>query len=206
MPIAIKPVVVDLFHGDNVSDFKLTAKAGVLGVIHKATEGLSYKDPTYKLRKNLALDAGLLWGAYHFLRPDNMQAQCDFFLNTVQPDEHTLVALDHEDRKVPLVDAIKFLHDVNNALGRKAVLYSGFLIKEQLGNKPDPWLGSHRLWLAQYGTAPKWPKAWDSYWLLQFTGDGVGPKPHEMPGITTKGIDINSYSGTPDQLKAEWAT
>jgi hypothetical protein len=36
-------------------------------------------------------------------------------------------------------------------LSRKAVLYSGFLIKEQLGNRIDSYLAAHRLW--QHSTA-----------------------------------------------------
>jgi hypothetical protein len=36
------------------------------------------------------------------------------------------------------------------------------------------------------------PKAWDSYTLLQYTGDGEGPLPHDAPGITIPGgVDNN---------------
>ena len=42
--------------------------------------------------------------------------------------------------------------------------------------------------------------------LWQFTGDGIGPQPHALPGIATRGIDINSYTGTREQLALDWAS
>ena len=45
-------------------DSKLTT--GIVGVIHKATQGTTYVDETYASRRVEALACGLLWGAYHF--------------------------------------------------------------------------------------------------------------------------------------------
>jgi GH25 family lysozyme M1 (1,4-beta-N-acetylmuramidase) len=92
-----------------------------------------------------------------------------------------------------------------DAVGRKAVLYSGFLIKEQLDDRIDGFLAAHRLWLAQYGPRPVTPRNWPSAWLWQFTGDGVGPKPHSIPGIVDTGIDINHFDGDAVKLAAEWS-
>ena len=151
------------------------------------------------------MNAGLLWGAYHFLRPVSIPAQVDFFLRIAAPDNMTLLALDHEDERVPLIDAKEFLLRVEDAVGRKAVLYSGFLIKEQLGNRIDSYLAAHRLWLAQYGPRPVTPRNWSSAWLWQFTGDGIGPKPHSVPGIVDTGVDINHFDGDAAKLAAEWS-
>jgi hypothetical protein len=42
--------------------------------------------------------------------------------------------------------------------------------------------------------------------MIQFTDDGVGPGPHQVPGIVIEGgIDPNHYGGSAEQLKAEWA-
>ena len=106
---------------------------------------------------------------------------------------------------VPLINAKEFLLRVEDAVGRKAVLYSGFLIEEQLGNRIDSHLAAHRLWLAQYGPRPVTPRNWSSAWLWQFTGDGVGPKPHSIPGIVDTGIDINHFDGDAVKLTAEWS-
>ena len=204
-PVAINPLVVDLSHHNDVADFGKVKAAGYAGIIHKATEAIGFVDKMYTIRRGPAMNAGLLWGAYHFLRPVSIPAQVDFFLKIAAPDNTTLLALDHEDERVLLINAKEFLLRVEDAVGRKAVLYSGFLIKEQLGDRMDAYLAAHRLWLAQYGPRPVTPRNWPSAWLWQFTGDGVGPRPHSIPGIVDTGIDINHFDGDAAKLAAEWS-
>ena len=154
--------MVDLSHHNDVADFGKVKAAGIAGIIHKATEATSFADNMYAVRRGDATNAGLLWGAYHFLRPVSIPAQVDFFLKIAAPDNATLLALDHEDGRVPLIDAKEFLLRVEHAVGRKAVLYSGFLIKEQLNDRIDSFLAAHRLWPAQYGIRPVTPLNWPS--------------------------------------------
>jgi lysozyme len=158
--VAINPLVVDLSHHNDVADFGAVKADGIAGVIHKATEGVSFTDNLYDSRRGRALGVGLLWGAYHFLRPGSIAAQVDFFLKIAAPDDTTLLALDHEDKRVALIDAKEFLLRVKDAVGRKPVLYSGSVIKEQLGSRIDGYLAAHRLWLAQYGPRPVTPRNW----------------------------------------------
>jgi lysozyme len=203
--VVINPLVVDLSHHNDVADFAAVKAAGMAGIIHKATEGVGFIDKLYADRRGRALGVGLLWGAYHFLRPGSIATQVDFFLKVAAPDETTLLALDHEDERVALIDAKEFLLRVEDAVGRRPVLYSGSVIKEQLGSRIDGYLAAHRLWLAQYSPRPVTPRNWPSAWLWQFTGDGLGPKPHSVPGIVDSGIDINSYEGDAMKLAAEWS-
>jgi GH25 family lysozyme M1 (1,4-beta-N-acetylmuramidase) len=144
-PVAINPLVVDLSHHNEVADFDKIKAAGIAGIIHKATEAIGFVDNMYAVRRGPAMNAGLLWGAYHFLRSVSIQAQVDFFLKIAAPDNTTLLALDHEDERVLLINAKEFLLRVEDVVGRKAVLYSGFLIKEQLGDRMDAYLAAHRL-------------------------------------------------------------
>jgi lysozyme len=203
------PVIVDLSHFDDVQDWDAVKKFGILGVINKATEGSGMIDKTYAIRRKPARDHDILYGAYHFLRPGDPVAQADHFLDVAlsvdQPDE-LLLALDHEDRKVPLADAKKWLQRVLDKAERRAVLYSGFLIKEQLGSGHDPFLAQHRLWLSHFSSHPVCPPNWKAPWIIQFTGDGEGPPPHQVPGISIPGgIDLNHYGDGPAKLKVEWA-
>jgi lysozyme len=203
----INPKVVDIYRLDSVSSFEKAHEFGIRGVIHKATEGATLTDRLYAQRRVAALDAGMLWGAYHFLRPGDMAGQAHRFIDEAQPTEAALLAADHEDPRVSLSDLFEFLHEIETEAGRKAVLYSGFLIKEQLGggtNSIREYIASHRLWLCQYGPAPKWPSIWPKPWLWQYTGDGSGPAPHEVPGIQDK-MDVNSYEGSDEDLAASWA-
>lgn len=204
-----KPVIVDLSHFDDVKDWDAVKAFGILGVINKATEGPGMIDKTFAIRRKPASDHGILYGGYHFLRPGDPVAQADHFLDVIAsvagPNE-LLLALDHEDRHVPLANAGAWLKRVFDKTGRRPILYSGFLIKEQLGARHDPFLAQHRLWLSHFSAHPVWPVNWTAPWIIQFTGDGQGPGPHQVPGILIDGgIDLNHYGDTPERLKAEWA-
>lgn len=208
---AVKPMVVDIYHGDIVQDFAKAKAFGIQGIIHKSSQGTAYADDEYARRRPQAIAAGLLWGAYHFLNNGNIEAQATYFLECANPDAHTLLAADFEDsgRRTPsLAQLREFLTIIDDKIGRPCVLYSGNLIKEMLGTRVDPFFAKRRLWLAQYGTKWKVPPSWETPWLWQYTGDGVGPLPHKIPGIPGASwtLDINSYSGTPDELAKEWAS
>src|SRR5258705_9787019 len=142
--------VVDIYHGDRVSSFKKAADFDIWGIIHKATTGATGKDAKYPTRRNPAASAGLLWGAYHWGTKVDVAKQVKNFLDYAEPDQNTLVALDFErtgGNTMTLDQAREFLTGIEEELQRKAVLYSGELIKATLGRKKDPLFGSHRLWL-----------------------------------------------------------
>lgn len=194
----MKPVVVDLSHWNSPTDFKAAYASGIRGIIHKATEGTWYKDDKYNLARQKAADAGILWGAYHFFRPGNVEGQVEYFLNFAQPDEHTLLALDHEDHKCSVADVEKFLRLVEEKTKRSCVLYSGHVIKEQLGSNKNEFLGKHRLWLAQYSSTATTQVSWDHYWLWQYS-ESTG-----VPGLGNP-VDVNFYAQDETQLANEWA-
>lgn len=201
------PAVVDLYHRSIVTDFAAARAAGVRGIIHKATTGTSGRDELYDDRRAAAQEAGLLWGAYHWGTARSPAEQVENFLGWARPDDHTLVALDYEpspNNQMTLDGAREFLERVQDKLGRRAVLYSGHLIKEQLGSRVDPFFGAHRLWLAQYSGRAVVQPSWTTYWLWQYS-DG----PAQVPGIPGDGaghVDRSHYAGSAEQLAAEWAS
>lgn len=211
----INPKVIDIYHGDTVTDFTKAHAFGIRGVIHKATQGIRITDPLYALRRKQAGAAGMLWGAYHFNSGEDVTAQVRHFLSVADPDPNTLLALDFEDNPhndMTLAQARQWLELVAEHTQRRPWLYSGNRIKETLaGADADTraFFGKHRLWLPQYAAAPQLldaggkPLPWTTAHLWQFTGDGRGPQPHHVPGIGSN-IDINSYDGTDDALAADW--
>lgn len=215
MTISLK--VLDLshhnagIHGGDI-DFAAIAAFGIKGVILKSSQGTTNVDRTYAARFAAARAAGLLVGAYHFADASPPDDQVDHFLQAASPDINTLMALDYEPNagnQMSLQGARNFLHLIEASLGRKAVLYSGNLIKEQLGDGADAYLGQHRLWLAHYNDHPKWPKAWGAPWLHQFSGDGVNNHGIVVPGVLASDaskLDMNSFPGTDDELTAQWAS
>ncbi len=110
-----------------------------------------------------------------------------------------------------LDQAAEYLHLFERRFGRKAVIYGGHELRDDLKDKVDPFFGSHRLWLAHHNTdTPKWQKSWSRYWLWQFTNTDV-----VVPGIRGGGydgkekrwkLDCNYYDGSRNELEAEWAT
>ena len=194
------PLVLDLSHWNPVESWEALKQSGIVGIIYKVTEGSSYVDTTYDAAKKGARAAGLLWGAYHFLRPGDMRAQAKFFVDKVgEPID--LYCADHEDFGVTVEDLKLFMLEVHRLTGVKPILYSGHVIKEQVGNIPDPVLAQYRLWIAQYTGAsqPEWPQQiWPMWWLWQYTEHGAAT------GVGGD-VDMNRYSGAgPLQLTAEW--
>jgi lysozyme len=128
--------VIDISHHNKVTSFVKVAEAGVLGVIHKATQGFAFKDPTLAANKKRIVDAGLLFGAYHFGTAGDPVAQADFFLSTV--GDTKLLVLDFEPNPqghdMSLLEAEHFVHHIFTKTGRYPGLYSGHTIKEALAS------------------------------------------------------------------------
>jgi lysozyme len=205
MPINLK--VLDISHYNTVSKFEDIYAFGIRGIVHKSSQGTGYVDPTYASRRNAVIEGGLLWGAYHFADGSDPVKQAEHFLSAAKPDEHTLLSLDFEPNgksTMTLPQARTFLQTIERETGRKAVLYSGNLIKETLGDRPDEYFGAHRLWLAHYSDTPKWPKAWAKPWLQQFSGDGINDHGIKVPGVSGL-VDLNSFDGSDEELAAQWA-
>jgi lysozyme len=198
----IKPAVIDLSHHNVIpQSLKPAAAAGILGVIHKATEATDYLDPKLDARAALARDAGLLFGVYHFLRPGDMDAQAEHFLDSIGHllDDKLLLCADHEDSGVSLDELAAFLATIKEQTGHDPVLYSGHLLKEQIGEDDDNEFTKYRLWLAQYtDDVPTLPAGFADWWLWQYTDAG------EVPGIVPP-VDLNAYARTAVQLRDEWS-
>lgn len=198
------PKVLDLSHHNQVNSFEMLVDYGVRGVILKATQGVSYVDPTYAQRKAAAAKAGLLVGAYHFATADDTAKQLDHFLSVAELGARDCGALDYEPNLVngapagdmSLADARDWLENYEVVMGRKAKFYSGSLIKQTLTG-PDAFLNSHDLWLAQYGPTPHLPVGWSRYWLWQYS------EKLPVPGVTGN-VDANSFDGTDQELAASW--
>ncbi|HEY6119299.1 MAG TPA: glycoside hydrolase family 25 protein [Pyrinomonadaceae bacterium] len=200
-------VVVDISHHNGNPDLAKAADAGIVGVIHKATEGQTMVDDKYIQNRESAIAAGLLWGAYHFGTSGDGSSQADHFLDTVEPDEQTLLVLDYESNgnsTMTLAQARAFVLRINEVTGRFPGLYSGLLIKRKLGNQPrDLILSKCFLWIAQYGPAPtKIPPTWARWTLWQYTDGVAGPQPHSVEGIGL--CDRDRFNGRMKGLLRLW--
>jgi len=199
--------VIDISHHNGARlNFRKAKADGIAGVIQKASQGEAYVDPTFKRNRDAILNAGLLFGAYHFGTGANGISQAAHFLDTVTPDKNTVVALDFEDNptgtSMSLEEARAFVIHIKSELGRWPVFYSGHTIKRELGTTVDPVLKNCAFWLAQYGPTPVVPPCWNRWTLWQYTDGGVGPEPHSVDGIGR--CDRDYFNGTTAQLKSWW--
>jgi lysozyme len=198
--------VIDLSHHNNAVDFKAAAKAGLIGVFHKAAQGSSGVDPAYLARRSAAHAEGLLWGAYHFGTGSDGVRQAEFFLKTVGDPKDLLLVLDFEGNptgpSMSLEEARAFVTHVREKTGRWPGLYSGHYLKELLHSGADPVLAQCWLWLAQYGPTAVVPANWATWTFWQYTDGAIGPTPHGMAGIGT--CDRDKFNGAKAALRTFW--
>ena len=200
--------IVDLSHHNTVPDFHVVKDSGILGVIHKATEGTGYVDPKYNSRRSQALDVGLFWGAYHFGTSGNVSDQVNHFLEIVNPVPADLLVLDFEPDPhtgtMTLAEAEMFVEQIHARTERYPGLYSGqAFINEQLGQNTGTILKNCFLWIARYSSRlPQVPAAFKTFTLWQYTDGNIGPEPHQVPGIGR--CDRDKFNGDVEGLKKLW--
>ncbi|MDA8231755.1 MAG: glycoside hydrolase family 25 protein [Magnetospirillum sp.] len=222
--------VIDLSHSSMVRDFAAAREEGrILGVIHKATEGVGFIDPLYAERRAQAQAAGLMWGAYHFGTFEWPGAdQAAAFLATAQPQPDTLIALDLElnerdpANSMDIGRAEDFVRAVHAATGRLPLLYvhpvwaDGGAVGgygRTLGGaiRPGSILAACDLWLADYRATPQLPSAWAArgWRLWQYAGDadGRGGGPFRDYARSVAGIDRcdrNVFVSDEERLRRYW--
>jgi lysozyme len=197
------PKVIDISHYQpDPIDWQQVRAGGTIGVIHKATEGTSYVDDCLFERARAALDAGLAWATYHFLKDNNPEQQMQHYLDTVDPVIGERVCIDHEEKASldELKQAVQYLQAKRPDL--QITIYSGHTIKDQIGTGPesahDAVLATTSLWLAQYTTGtPNWPEnTWPQWSLWQYTDSA------SVSGINGN-VDGNKWNGS-DEALVRW--
>lgn len=200
--------LIDISHFQTVTSFQQVKDNGIVGVFHKATQGRTLVDAKYHARRQRALDAGLLWGAYHFGTRGNVDQQVEHFLDTVNPTDTDLLVLDFEPNgesgTMTRSEAERFVTLVNEKTGRFPGLYSGqSFIREKVGNNTSTVLKNCFLWIARYSSQfPVVPPAWNTFTLWQYTDGNAGDQPHQVPGIGR--CDRDKFNGSLDGLKRLW--
>jgi lysozyme len=198
--------IIDIYHGNNINLERVKA-AGIVAIIHKATEGATFQDSEYKERKRIAKEMGFLWGAYHFSTGADVRDQVENFLLQAEPDAEDLIALDFEPSNGPdmtIAQAREFVTLVRDETGRYPVIYGGHTLREGVGPDRDPILANCPLWYARYRSTPIGipRQIWPTYTLWQYTDGNVGPEPHSIDGIGR--CDRNQFQGTTEQLIDSW--
>lgn len=199
--------ILDINHNDDI-DLADAQSAGIVAVIHKATEGATYQDPMYATRRTQAQQLGLLWGAYHFGTAAAVDQQIANFAQTAQPGAGDLVALDYEtnsddpSNQMTLEQAEQFVTEWQQQYGYLPLIYGSSLLTQAAQQNPTTILGQCGLWIAEYTNVaqPNIPSIYSTWMLWQFT-DGTTPQPFLTAGVA---CDRSRFNGTQPQLSAAW--
>lgn len=203
---------IDVSHWDAGIDWPKVRATGQRFVFAKATEGINYKDDTFKDNWTGAKAAGLLRGAYHFFRCNvDAKKQADYFIDFVKaakddgelPPVLDLETNDGMTKEKIVVAAKVWLDRVEAAFGKKPIIYSGqYFLQDYLvqpGGGPPPWAKDYPLWLAQYpnqfveGAKPFLPRGWFNWSIWQYSDKG------RINGINAA-VDMNFFNGTLEEL------
>jgi GH25 family lysozyme M1 (1,4-beta-N-acetylmuramidase) len=195
-------LIIDISHHQPDPNWAKLKAGGTIGVILKATEGTTYVDPTYKKRASAAKAAGLHVSTYHFLKSGNIEAQMDFYVKTVSPDEGDRLVVDYEDAKLKLSDletAIKRLAQIAPKCEITVYGANGFLGAQLKGLKND-LLAKTSLWIASYTSASvptnrELKGTWPVWSLWQYSDKG------RVDGLDVN-VDVNRWNGDPAQIPA----
>ena len=225
--------VVNMSHYDMMRpDFVGMKNEGVLGVIHECTFPRFDRDSRYYERQRAAMEAGLLWGAYHYGDGTNPVQQADHFVSVVSalhppsPPSDTektrpgvLMVLDFEQNThyrggtMTTGQAAAFVERIKERTGKYPGLYcSEYRLRQMLyGNgtaEQRQILSNCWLWVANYHAEPRNTSPWPHWHMWQYTGDGkCGLRPRNMFPINVANVrraERNIFHGTDATLRLFW--
>ena len=223
--------VVNLSHYDMMRpDFIGMKNEGIAGVIHEATYPRFDRDSKYHDRQMAALQAGLLWGAYHFGDATDPVRQADHFLSVVgasvptllQPEKRrpgVLLVLDFEKNghypggTMTVARAVAFVERIRERTGKypglycseyrlRQMLYGSAVTAAQRRALVNCWL-----WIANYHFQPRNTAPWDRWHLWQYCGDGKCDLPRSMYPKSVANIrnaERNMFRGDSVALQLFW--
>lgn len=158
---------------------KATAQFGVC----KATDGLTYFNPTFVANHDGQKAADVPFGAYHFFYFDvDPVSQAKYFLEKIDGYEgEVLPMVDVETDSPQLtlaqkIDALAaFNAEVEKTLSDKKILvYTFYSFWNDVMKGSDAFAG-HPLWVAEYNDqpTPSLPFGWDTWTIWQYTSKGT---------------------------------
>src|SRR5437870_10745745 len=177
-----------------------------------------------------ALQAGLLWGAYHYANGTDPTRQADHFLDVVsrawaranpalRPSSGVLLVLDFEKNghypggTMRADQAVAFVERIRERTGEYPGLYSGEYHLRQVLNSPKVTAAQRSmltkcwLWIANYHYEPRATAPWDFWHLWQYCGDGKCKLPRSAYPKSVANIvkaERNIFNGSRTALQTFW--
>lgn len=202
---------IDVSHYQDEIDWTHVAASGIRFAFQKATEGTGYVDPTYATNRAGATANGIVFGAYHFARPDlhpfDPVPEADHYVDTAQLGQGNLFPVLDLERSGNLTQA-ELTDWILGWLGR---VYERTGVRPIVYTSPNGWLdrtgdttaiadaGYTVLWVAHWNTqtprvpANDWQGNGWTFW--QYTNcasiPGIGGC---VDGDWFDGLDLTPYT------------
>jgi GH25 family lysozyme M1 (1,4-beta-N-acetylmuramidase) len=205
-----RPYGIDVSHYDGTINWSQVYAAGKVFAWQKATEGVTYNDPTLATNMSGAKSAGVLIGAYHFARPENNTADAEAAHFVAQAGKYMTYgylrpALDLESG-ADVYDTpsfsqwvVDFMNGVKNRTGVTPVIYIGRYARQ---GEVDSRVTVYPMWVAHWTFDPVNTQPnigiWPSYAFWQYADNGT------VPGISTA-CDLDVYNGDMASLQVNYA-
>jgi len=150
--------ILDISNYNPVQDATKVKNAGYAGVICKATEGKTYVDPTFQTNVAKLMQAAMLFGTYHFARPDNNQPEdeaTNYYRQIASISTKLPPILDIEVdcnlNKDALTNwVLRFIAAMKKLAGEDCIIYT---YTNYLNSKLDyNKLQNYDIWIADYGS------------------------------------------------------
>jgi lysozyme len=184
---------IDVSHHQGSIDWRAVAGADMAFAWCKASEGVSFRDVRFTANWAGIREAGMVRGAYHFLRSDgDARVQARHFVGVVGDFSDSMAALDVESSGAsrPTAAQARAFGDEFARLtnDHPLVVYTGrWYWVGVLGNPHGADLGP--LWHSAYTSSPgPLYGGWDRFMFWQFTSSG------RCPGVRGN-VDINHFFG-----------
>lgn len=208
------PIIIDPYQGNNIDFDQLITDKRVVGIIHKASQGLK-PDNKYLSRGRLARSRNLLYASYHLGTNSDPMKQADFYLDIIKNDSNEPMALDIEDiggSNISLPDAEKFINRIYEKTNHYPIVYVNDKVFNAINKKynKESVFAKCPLWYARFvAILPSLNKnVWDSVTFWQFSCEinckATGKCLYNVPG-TRYDMDVNIYNGELNDLRIFWA-
>jgi lysozyme len=195
---------IDVSHWQGKITWRSVSADGVRFAIAKATEAQTFVDPQYARNRLRAVQHGVLFGAYHFARPDRSAndaiKEADHYLSVARlAGRHIIPVLDLETTgglgpRALIKWARAWVQRVESRLGVKPMIYtSPYFWRDNLNNTGWFAENGYRLWIAHWRArepmvpAANWGGRGYSVWQVSDCGGVSG-----IRGC----VDVDLFRGT----------
>ncbi len=215
---ASSSIILDAFYMNDLDVDKIKTDEKVVGLIHKATEGVNTVDPKFSERQAGAYKNHMLLGAYHLGTNADVPKQVELFLQTVNDTKNTLLVLNlqrqGEDAMNP-EQAEQFVEMVYERTGKYPVIYvNDHIFQQIIKNYDGSSIFAHcLLWYErlkkELPIASLKNDIWEDYFLWEFSNglncSGQGKCLYNVPGAKYD-VAVSVFSQDRNALPYVWNT